>query len=37
MNERSERMLAGRASASYLQPAQGGDGVWGHSPHGDAP
>ncbi|CAN5608816.1 hypothetical protein BH18ACT3_BH18ACT3_10590 [soil metagenome] len=29
MNESSERMLAGRASAS--------DGVWRRNPHGDAP
>ncbi len=33
MNERSERMLAGRASAS--EPDD--DGVRGRSPHGDAP
>jgi hypothetical protein len=24
----------GRASASYTQPAQPADGVWGRSPHG---
>jgi hypothetical protein len=31
MSERSERM-GGRASASYLLPAQAADGVWGRSP-----